>query len=180
MNSDDIVHHRGHRIDCRGCPTCRGSAGATGATGATGSAGPTGATGNAGCCKIGVLPLFVLDPTLLSVTPAMLQNPGHPGATYAVISFSGPNKNNARVVLPQPASELDSDTIILENRTDNLLIITIDPTLGDGFSLLSFGKVEASLEQEIQDGAKNSRTYRTEVLLRPGGAYRVPGFTLTG
>lgn len=111
-----------------------------------------------------------------------LDNPSHPGQTYKAIRFiNGEDDVTPRVVLPLPAVNDDAYNIEIDNRSANDLTISNHATLNDTFSLQEFLGFEASLEDEIETriAAGIANTYRTMVLVTPGGAYRVPGFGQT-
>lgn len=171
-------------------PTGRGVTGATGPTGAagasgTGPAGATGATGASGPNCFCGLGLRVIDIPgeggVVPITPALLVNQTYPDCRYDALSFTGGVGGTSEIVFTPPATEDDAYEITIENRTDEG-ILRISVLGGDFFDLMSFSTDEITLEEEIVDIAGNpetstSRTYRTRVLIRPGGAYRVPGFT---
>ena len=158
-----------------------GTSGSGGPTGGGGSTGPTGSRGT-DCCQIGLLPIPIpFAATLLTVTPAMLLNPAHPGATYRRLVFTGGDDDTIpRIVLPNPGSNNDVYELTIDNLSENDLVLANDPALGTTITLRPFSAAEFTLEEEIVDAALNSWTYRTTVSVTPAGVDRVPGFTSTG
>lgn len=113
------------------------------------------------------------------ITPAMLQNPNHPGSTYETLRFLGTSNQFVRIVMPAPATNFDACIFDFENRTNTTLQIANDPITGDIFALNSFKNTELSPEQFVLalingSGADN---YRTQGLIVVEGAYRVPGYS---
>lgn len=89
MNSDDVIHHRGHRIDCKGCPSCRsGTTGATGATGNTGSTGSTGATGMTGPTSAAKPSILTWGATSLNTNDLNFLFPGYSNSAAFNGSFA--------------------------------------------------------------------------------------------
>lgn len=157
----------------------QGPAGPRGSTGTTGATGNTGATGAAADCfsGLGLRIVPIPEGESVTVTPALLQNQTYPDCRYDALSFTGGTGGTTLVNFTPPASEDDAFEITIENRSSDLLRIGV--LAGDSFDLRGFGVDDISLEDEIVDGAVSTWTYRTRVLVRPGGAYRVPGFTNT-
>lgn len=166
--------------------------GGSGASGPSGPPGPPGPAGPPGpLSPTGLLELVVPDDgATLAITPAQLLNtsPEFLGARIYGISFTGPDGVGGftqRIVLPAPADAMGTYSVVIENRTeDNTLTIANDPVTGDTFDLESNTTEgvlgEISLEEEISiisaAAGGIAQTYRTEVMVTPTGAYRVPGF----
>lgn len=79
------------------------------------------------------------------------------------------------VVLPQPVDDLDAFELTIENRSVQAIVLANGAP--GSFILQTFTGTERSLEEEIQDGADTIFTYRTDVVTRPTGVFRIPGFS---
>lgn len=129
-----------------------------------------------GCCPLGLLEVELEEATT-KFTWGELKNASHPGSTYAIIRVTGGTDSDVWTLqLPSVSDDDDSYTIEVENRSDGAILIASDAG-GDSFTLDAFTLLEKTLEDEIQDAAESTFTYRTAVRVTTGGAYRGPGFS---
>jgi hypothetical protein len=161
------------------CGTRRGPQGVQGAQGTQG----TGFDPDAGCCRIGVLEIDGGGSSAdFDVTAAMLENPSHPGATYAELVFVNFGAGVV-VFLPTPASNDDAFTIGVENRSGNELGISNSASTGsslDSVRLRAFLGSEQESDNWRAGALPTSVTYRQMVSTRINGVFAYVGYSFEG
>lgn len=137
-----------------------------------------GGSNRRGCCPIGLLVEEIpAGDASVTLTRQELKNASHPNVWYDAVRFTGGQDSvTVSIFFPEPASLDDAYSIEVENRSEDDIRI-FSGNAGTSLILKAFQVSEQSLEEEIQDVAATTWTYRTRVRFLPGGAFRVPGFT---
>ena len=82
------------------------------------------------------------------------------------------------MVLPKPAIDADAYTIVVENRSENAVLLSNDLATGETVLLPpTFMGGEASATEAMQNPL-TSGSHRMTLLVTPDGVYRVPGYYL--
>lgn len=113
----------------------------------------------------------------------MLQNPGHPGATYRFLTFTGGPEAEVNVNLPAPATLNDSYVIGIESLINDFSLMSLGTATGVArvqFSSPQPSQSEASFEDAVISLIQNpsfALSYRMDVLVKPDGVWRNPGYS---